>query len=377
MNKTLIYISTNVNRDGAERSLVALSHHVDSCDNTKAVVIVSKNGPIVELLEENDIDYIVHPFFGIVNAGRGVKYLRGTVKFIFNLLSSFILHLRLYFKNIKPSIVHTNTLTTDFGYLLSRRTNASHVWHIREFAKLTFDFDFELGSSYVDYCVRNSSTVICVSESVKEYYSTLFKKSNLVRVYNGVDTNRKYVMQYKTCGIFRMLLIGRLTSEKKQEHAILACSELLKAGKSDFVLDIWGDGPNHKKLVYLLKSLNLERHIRMRGYGNEIPIHEYDLGLNCTTYEAFGRVTVEYMLSGIPAVGPNSGGIKEIIGNAGVLYKKNDPVSCSEVLSLFYGDRLLCKRMGMAGRLRAKSLFSEQCYFANVMAQYEKIDSEK
>jgi L-malate glycosyltransferase len=378
MNKILIYISANVNQDGAERSLVALSRHLNIHTNIDAIVIIPKNGPIVKLLEKNDINYIIHPFFGIVNTGRGVKYLRGMVKFTFNLLSSFTLYLKLYFKKTMPVIVHTNTLTTDFGYLLSRRMNCPHVWHIREFAKLAFDFDFELGLPYVKHCIKNSSKVICISESVKEYYSTLFKNNDLVRVYNGIDISQIHVTKYRTSGTFRMLLIGRLSPEKSQKHAILACSELLKSGRNNFVLDIWGEGSDYENLVNLIKSLNLEKYIKMKGYGNSIPIHEYDLGLNCTIYEAFGRVTVEYMLSGIPVVGSDSGGTKEIISkDTGALYRKDNFISCFEALSLFYDDRLLCKRMGLAGRLRATSLFSEQSYFSNIIAQYEKINSEK
>ncbi|GGF81810.1 glycosyltransferase family 4 protein [Wenyingzhuangia marina] len=369
MNK-IVFVSPNINKDGAEKSLIALQVYLNS-KGISTLVVIPKNGLIEELLIKDNVDYIVHHFVGSVNFGRGKKLFRGIVKKYINIFSSFQLAYKLKKKGISVVAVHSNTITTDFGHYLASRLNTHHFWHIREFGKLDFNFDFELGMDYMAKITKKAAKIICNSNAVKNYYSKYFETSKLVTVYNGVKPSVDVDIQ-KESGLFKMLLIGRLSKEKGQKEAILACSRLLKSGRDNFLLNLYGTGKDLEYLKDLIKSLHLEEKIILKGYSDKIEINKYDVGLMCSPFEAFGRVTVEYMFAGLPVIGKNAGGTPEIINkDTGILYSDED--SLYKAMSLLYDNQDLRKEMGYKANERAIEVFSENKYCENILKVYKEI----
>lgn len=65
----------------------------------------------------------------------------------------------------------------------------------------------------------------------------------------------------------------------------------------------------------------------MKNYDENIreKLCEYDVGINCSFAEGFGRVTVEYMAAGLAVIASNRGANGEIINhlNNGLIYSKD------------------------------------------------------
>jgi glycosyltransferase involved in cell wall biosynthesis len=371
-NKTIIFVSTNIKKEGAEKSLVALQSFLNH-KGISTLTVIPQPGLIEELFQQEQINYIVHPFVGSINSGYGRKILRGVAKWGINYIESFKLRKRLANKAIKVLGIHSNTITTDFGYHLANRFGVPHIWHIREFGKLDFNFDFELGMGYMRNCTGKAAKIICNSDAVKAYYSQFFDNEKLVRVYNGVPLRPSGKSNWED-KVFRILLIGRLSKEKGQEEAVRACKILYDRGMKDFCLDLYGDGADAERLQKLIGELQLDNHIHLKGYSNNIPIRHYHVGLMCSPHEAFGRVTVEYMVNGIPVIGVNAGGTPEIVDeNSGLLYDSGNIERLYEVIKRLYEDRSMCMEMGRHAQLRATSLFSEQQYCENVLSVYNEV----
>ena len=99
-----------------------------------------------------------------------------------------------------------------------------------------------------------------------------------------------------------------------------------------------------------------------------------DLELVCSRCEAFGRVTIEAMMSMIPVIGANTGGTKELIkqGYNGLLYEKGDFEDLANKIEELYKDRSKIREMGKNAYDYSKGFTSERNAI-NIYNIYEKI----
>ena len=86
-----------------------------------------------------------------------------------------------------------------------------------------------------------------------------------------------------------------------------------------------------------------------KGYVNNVPsiLNQYELGVLCSRSEAFGRVTVEYMMSGLCTIAPASGANLELIPDeCGILYKAESSNELSQVLASIINGRVDYYKIG-------------------------------
>ena len=109
-----------------------------------------------------------------------------------------------------------------------------------------------------------------------------------------------------------MLLMGL-------ENLVMAMPTILKENPSAYLV-IAGDGPLREPLIALAKSLGIENSVRFEGFVHMDKLPEYysvaDLFILPTVaLEGFGYVTIEALSCGLPALGTDIGGTKEILNN--------------------------------------------------------------
>jgi glycosyltransferase involved in cell wall biosynthesis len=374
MKKIIILISINTSDYGAERSLVILANFINKNSKYASLVIIPKNDKIVNLLKEKKINYIIHSFQGNVNFGGGTKLFRGLAKYFINRISSYRLKTLLLGRGYDVVLVHTNTITTDFGIQLSLLLGVNHIWHIREMARAAFGFHFELGDWYIRKITSKSSRIICNSNATKKYYTNILNRNDLLTIYNGVSLSEKYPKASSKEKSFRILMVGRLSHEKNQTSAIKACGYLLSEGRKNFIFDIWGDGPDHNALLSLIRKLKLQNHVYLKGYSNSIPYGEYNVGLSCGEHEAFGRSTVEYMLAKLPVIGVNSGANQELItSQTGIFYTAGNTTQFGQALVKLCDDEKLRSELGAYGKKRAEENYTEKSYGNKILEIYEDV----
>ena len=377
MKKTILLICINTSNYGAERSLVLLANFINKNSKFSSLVIIPRDDLIVNLLEEKKINYIVHPFYGNVNFEGGTKLIRGLTKYFINLVSSHRLETFLKAHGYDIALVHTNTITTDFGTHLSSRLGVNHVWHIREMAKAAFGFDFELGDRYIRKMAAKSVKIICNSNTTKKYYTNILGRNDLVTIYNGVSITKENAKNNKVCNKkkkFKIIMVGRLSHEKDQKSAIRACAYLLSQKRKYFTFDIWGDGPDYDDLLVLIKKLNLQNHVNLKGYSNSIPFIDYSVGVSCGEHEAFGRSTVEYMLANLPVVGIDSGANQELINSkSGIFYSIGDITQFGQALVKLYDDSKLRNELGQYGKMQAEEKYNENSYGNKILELYNNV----
>ncbi|MFB9055252.1 glycosyltransferase [Mariniflexile ostreae] len=228
-------------------------------------------------------------------------------------------------KKEKPDIVlstlgHLNLLIALFRPFLPRKTkfiaresNTISVRNKDESCPWLFDFLFKT-------VYRNFDLVICQAESMKLDLLTNynFPSDKTVVINNPIDFKNIDKLNAETAGVhlpdnkYNLLIVGRLSSQKRVDHAIKAMQNL----SNEYHLTILGEGELKVQLQQLIDTLNLKEKISLVGFSdNPYSIYsKVDLLLSTSEYEGFPNVVLEANACGLPVVAYNYiGGINEII----------------------------------------------------------------
>ena len=91
--------------------------------------------------------------------------------------------------------------------------------------------------------------------------------------------------------------------------------------------------------------------------------------------EPFGLVAIEAMSFGLPVIGTNMGGLKEIInhGETGYLFDLNSSNDFKNYLQILIDDETLRLKLGKNGRNRYKKLFQLENNLKNIKNVFDSI----
>jgi glycosyltransferase involved in cell wall biosynthesis len=113
---------------------------------------------------------------------------------------------------------------------------------------------------------------------------------------------------------YKIIYVGRFADFKGIPFLIDTFYQLI-IDNYDARLYLVGDGDEESKIRKKVSALNLEEHVIFFGYQKNTSsyIKNADLLVLPSNNEPFGRVLLEAMYIGTPAIGTKSGGIPEII----------------------------------------------------------------
>lgn len=163
-------------------------------------------------------------------------------------------------------------------------------------------------------------------------------------------------------------IVGRLDPHKNQATVIKAIKILKDEGVVVKGL-IVGDETLHEQNNYkqtlqdLAASLDVEDQLIFYPHIKEtsLAFSAMDVSVTATFNETFGMVTLEAMASGIPVIGANTGGTKDLVidQETGLHFDPNDPVSLAEgitFLTVYPKKRI---EMGVNARNRVLNQFDK------------------
>ena len=340
-----------------------MGHHV--------VVVIPRKGKILELLDENELEYQICFFKGWVYYSR-----RNIFKWLAILLLNAIQLFKLVYlfkkRGINPDVVYSNTLVHEFGIKLANHYSIPHVQHIRENVD-TFGMKFYRGyKRAMEIIAMNSSKVICTCGAIEKRYHADIPQSILTHEYNGVP-----ICQYRekgnvNYGILQTLFVGRIDEDKRPLDVCMAMKYMIDNGYKDIHLDFYGTGTQEKDVEAFVINNNLNEYISLKGFysNKDIEYDKYDVGFISSTFEAFARTTLEYMMHGLAVIGSNSGGtIEQVVDKVtGLLYETHDPFDMYRKIVFLYENRVIVLKYGQEGRKRAEDCFSQERYVKSVSA---------
>ncbi len=372
-NKNVIIVSEHYGKWGAERSTCSLATYIKRLGN-KVIVIIPHHGEITEMLDAGQVEYYVHFFKGWIYYNKK-NYFKWFVIRLVNWIQLYRLRSILTANGIQPDIVYSNTLVHGFGIALANSYGVPHIQHIRENVDI-FKMHFYKGyAQTLHYIEENSEKLICTCKSIRDRYSCDINDCKLTYVYNGVpicDYKAKTVPNEKC---LRLLYVGRLDEDKRPQDILEAIYKLIDNGSTNLLLDMYGEGGLKNELQAFIQKHEMECFVHLKGFSNTISYDDYDVGIIASTFEAFARTTLEYMMHGLAVVGSNSGGTcEQVVDNeTGLLFETHNPEDLAKKIQYFYEHRDSCLIMGLRGRKRVETIFTQDNYVKGVVHIFDEI----
>jgi glycosyltransferase involved in cell wall biosynthesis len=190
-------------------------------------------------------------------------------------------------------------------------------------------------------------------------------------VHNGVDgPSSMSDLRPTASGRIRVLLAGRISPRKGTAVALRAVRELDRQGY-DVGLEIVGDCyPGYEwfrdRVTEAANASDLAGRVTLSGFMDDVwaAFDRNDIVIVPSSGESFGNVAVEGMLAGRPVVASAAQGLEEIIidGESGKLVPAGDAIALAAAIRSLCDDWELARRLGEAGRARARLQFSPERY---------------
>lgn len=334
----ILFVSHDDGKYGAALCLKEILQYFAKNKNVKVTVLTRKYNEINIFCNNNNIQNFVLPYVSCVTIYQNNPFIQFIYKLtqhlkciIFNYISY-----RLIIKKIDINsfdYIYTNVSIINFGYYLARKSNIKHCWHLREFG--LEDMNAVPVSNSLIQSMNQSNKLIAISNAIKgAWVKKGVIESKISVIYDGVEDNIVYLSRDNTyfanMEYYTLIFMGSSSPHKGLEQLIDAISICINKYQAKIYLDIYGSYDNEYGLYIIEKvsQLNLTSYIQFKGFINNIfdKICYYDLGVVCSKSEGFGRVTVEYMMAGVPVIASDRGANTELIKNNynGILYEFNN-----------------------------------------------------
>jgi len=191
--------------------------------------------------------------------------------------------------------------------------------------------------------------VICVSDYMKRDVAARgFSEDRLQTIYNGVD-----IPEVPCQDGDYILSLGRLVRLKGLDTLIRAMRH------TKCQLRICGEGPERRNLEKLSQHLGLTDRIDFMGWISEEEkrrlLCECRMFVIPSLHEAYGMVAAEAMAYGKPVIASDTGGLPEVVGDAGVLVPTGDVEGLARAINALDGDQEGRDRLGRAARERMRA----------------------
>lgn len=172
--------------------------------------------------------------------------------------------------------------------------------------------------------------------------------------------------------------VGRIDDDNNKRFSdVIRALPTIRAAQPTARLLIVGDGADRTMLEKLVLDLGLTGAVFFAGY-QQAPrdfYHLMDVFVLASAHEAFGLVLVEAMLSNVPIVATNVGGIPFVLdnGKAGVLIPPFQPAAIADAVLSLLSDTEAAQAYRSAGIARARSAFSTDRYVSDVAQLYDEV----
>lgn len=328
---------------------------------------------LVDHLDEHDIRYIGAPF-------RMAK-MSSTP-----LTSAVYLYNRLRYPGILRKLsdldidlIHSNSSVTDIGAYLSRRLGVPHVWHLREYGDLDYNLSVPFGRQFERRYFSGDNHFVAISESIRKHYLDKLSDASIEVIYNGIKPPSD-VNDMRPADVVNICMAGYITPQKRQLDVVKAIHRLSQMELSKpFHLYLAGrEIKSYADEIREYISRNkLERYVTLTGQVDGIDefLQRMHIGVLSSSSEAFGRVTVEYMMNSLAVIATDSGASREIItdGVDGMLYPVGDIDALASALASLIDSPSQMRKLAELGRGMALKRFTSEANTAAILSLYRKL----
>lgn len=382
--KVLFIASDNDATSGAFRSMVTLCGLLQNNYGVNVCVLLPNDGDGLNLIKTAGLRYTtIDSVDWIVRLNAPKRDIMKKWSLINSVNKSAINKIATFIKDEKFDLVHINTSYSYVGAIAAKKAGVPVVWHIREF--LEEDQQRRIINKNRGYSLMQDATMkVAISESIFKKYDNIFK-NRIELIYNGIDKDQFYAPSKKILHNHKVIFIcvGAITNYKGQLIAVEALNKLKQDNFNDFELWLVGtDKGEYADSIKLFVSQNgLAENVKFLGRRQDVAelYKKSDIACVCSRAEAFGRITVEAMMSGNLVIGADTAGTKELIvdGKDGLLFKSGNSDSLYQKMKFALENRETAMQLAAHGRDSAIEKFTADRNAEEVYNLYQKIWERK
>lgn len=314
----IVLIITGLGMGGAERQVSDLADQFT--EHGHKVLLISLTGEVANRPHSNLVDLVA---INMSKTPAGFIRAFWQVRKIVKIFQPDVVHSHMFHANLFARLLR---LTVPMAKLICSAHSSNEGGRLRMLAYRITDHLCDLSTNVsqeaVDIFVRRGAA----------------SKTRIIAMYNGIDTDRfHYSDQYRAKlrselsiadSTLLVLAVGRLTKAKDYPNLLTAFS-LLSKSFDNVQLVIIGTGEQQMAIVALAEQLGLSKRVRFLGLRYDV--HQWmsaaDLFVLSSAWEGFGLVVAEAMACERMVVATDCGGVKEVLGDCGILVPAHDSLA--------------------------------------------------
>ncbi|MEJ7645283.1 MAG: glycosyltransferase [Chryseolinea sp.] len=366
----VLHVLETVGSGGVEQRRFLMAKYLDRNYYEQKVICTQTKGPLADEMRKLGTEVIaIGKFPSLLSFGHYLKVLK-------------------IIKSFKPQIIHGAvfegvTMAAIAGAIgkvpivITEETSdpQNRSWRGHFLAKIL--------TNVADY-------VVGISPSVTNYLKSNGVPTRKIRlINNGVAVPS--LIEEKDTGLLREQLglksedfvigsVGRLRNFHKRFSDLIEAVAMLK-NEIPLKLLIIGDGPDKQLLQNLAAERGVSDKVIFAGFQfNTAPFYAcMNVFALASHMEGFGLVVVEAMLSNLPVIATQVGGIPDVVvpNKTGFLVDSHCPQCFADKFKTLYVDLTLRKTMGVAGYKRASEEYTADVYIKKVDALYREAVNKK
>lgn len=364
----ILYIAHERKLGGATLALLTMIDEMAEKGHKIRVVIPTSHCPLAEELKKRNIPFYAVFFAWIQMPSDWNPVMKACFRLLYLLEPLQVCYVCHLLKGKKPDVIHTNSGVTDFGAKLAKKLHCKHVWHIREFGDADYNLEYLKGKkkawSDMNLC---TDRFLFISKCLYGHFRRYADQQKSRLVYDGLPKDYIIYKDYPPKEKVIFLISGNLARNKGQMLLLRAAKEL-KDQYGQF--EIWlagstssmSDSKRYTKELQAFIDANLSGTAVMLGRVADMHglREKADVEIVASNREAFGRVTIEAMLGGMPVIGSNSGANPELISDGidGVLFENGNYKDLAAKMEIFLTDRSQIRTMGKKAFAKASGRFT-------------------
>lgn len=309
----ILYVVTGLSLGGAEKVVADLADHMTGRGHEVKIAYLKGSVSVKPDSERVELIYL--------GLESGKNFFSASCQY------------RQLIKQYQPDIVHAHMVHANIFARLNRISCAvprliCTAHNSNEGGKIRM-----LAYKYTNYLSDFNSNVS--KEAVHTFITKgSFTEKNIQAIYNGIDLNKFKCQEVKkVSSVITLLAVGRFNEQKDYPNLLKAIALVVKE-HPNIHLNIAGDGDLRSDIENLITQLKLSEYITLLGRRNDIPVlmQQADIFVLASKYEGFGLVVAEAMACGTFVVATDCGGVKEVMGETGILVSPQDPSALANAI---------------------------------------------
>lgn len=259
-----------------------------------------------------------------------------------------------YIKITKPDIIHVHSSKAGvIGRLAAYKNHIPCIYNAHGWS-FSMDVSIIKKKLYIfieKMCSRLCDKIVNISSNEQQlamkYKIAPINKMEIIN--NGIDIKDYLNKQIKNSlcicnNSYTIGMVGRLTEAKNPRLFVEIAYEISKAIDNCFFILV-GDGELREEIELQIKHLGIHEKFLITGWTENVSMYLsiFDVALLTSKWEGFGLVLTEYMISKVPIVASNVGGIPNVVihNRNGILVDPGDKYTFVNAILKIKEDKLL------------------------------------